>query len=105
MLNDARYAIRGLARNPGFTVAAVLTLAVGIGASTSIFSVADAVIFRPLPFPGQDRLVMVWDQLTVMRIDRLPLMPIAYDGYRGLNVFESTGVFWPLDRTLTGGAG
>lgn len=105
MLQDARYALRGLIRNPGFAAAAILTLAVGIGAVTSIFSVADAVIFRPLPFPNQNRLVMVWDQLTVMRIERLPLMQVSYDGYRGLNVFDSTGVFWPLDRTLMGAGG
>ena len=105
MLHDLRYAIRGLARNPGFAAGAVLTLAVGIGAVTSIFSVADAVILRPLPYPDSNRLVMVWDQLTVMRVERLPLIQVAYEGYRDLNVFDSTGVFWPLDRTLMGREG
>jgi putative ABC transport system permease protein len=102
---DVRYAFRGLARNPGFAIMAILTLALGIGAVTSIFSVADAVLLRPLPFPNQDRLVMVWDQLTVMRVEHLPLMQVSYDGYRNLDIFEETGVFWPLDRTLTGGPG
>ncbi len=104
-MGDLRYAVRGLFRNPAFALTAILTLALGIGAATSIFSVADAILLRPLPFPHQDRLVMVWDQLLAMRTERLPLMQVSYEGYRGLNVFESTGVFWPLDRTVMGGDG
>jgi predicted permease len=57
---DARYGLRGLWRNPGFTIVAILTLAIGIGATTAVFSVVDGVLLKPLPFPDADRLVGVW---------------------------------------------
>ena len=60
MMQDARYALRQLARMPGFTAIAALTLAVGIGATTAIFSIVHAVVLKPLPFPDPDRLVRVY---------------------------------------------
>src|SRR5688572_1413978 len=59
---DLRYALRQLARSPGFTAVAVLTLALGIGANTAIFSAIDAIVFRPLPFGDAERIVTVWQQ-------------------------------------------
>ncbi|HVO98826.1 MAG TPA: ABC transporter permease [Bryobacteraceae bacterium] len=106
LVQDTRGALRALTRAPGFTLAAVLTLALGIGANTAIFSVADAVLLRPLPYPHSDRLVMVWNQLTVLGLDHLSPVRQSAQAYRALtNIFDATGGFYELNRIVTGAEG
>src|SRR5262245_27500707 len=62
VLRDTKYAIRTAAKQPGFTAVIVLTLAIGIGANTAIFSVLHAVVLKPLPYPAPEQLVMLWEK-------------------------------------------
>jgi predicted permease len=68
VFEDARYAFRTFFRNPGFTAAALLSVAIGIGANTSIFSVANALLLRPLPYPDASRLTILWNRSPGLNI-------------------------------------
>ena len=93
-LNDLRYGLRTLGRNPGFTIVAVLTLALGIGANTTIFSVINATLLKPLPFPDSDRLVLVWETFG-KRPDNENIVsaPNFWDFQRQSHSFENIAIF------------
>jgi predicted permease len=100
---DVRYAVRTLLRSPGFTVVAVLTLALGIGANTAIFSVVRTVLLRPLPFPEMDRIV----ELRETRLDRgwdaASFTHANFWGLQELNrTFEVVGGYQSATLNLTG---
>jgi len=83
-MHGVRYAIRSLSRSPGFTIATVLTLAIGIGAATAIYSVVDTILFRPLPFPGGDRLVQFVEYGPHFRTGQPPLQrSLNYQDHQG----------------------
>src|SRR5947208_10756295 len=90
-MNDLKFALRQLLKNPGFTTVAVLTLALGIGATTTIFSVVYAVVLRPLPFPGSERLVAIWTQTP--QFDRLPMAAANHRDLKSqATVFEDIAI-------------
>ncbi|WP_224366443.1 ABC transporter permease [Hyalangium versicolor] len=101
MIQELRHALRMLVHQPAFTAVAVLTLALGIAANTAIFSVVDAVLLSPLPYPEQERLALAWTGEG--ETPRLPVSPADFLDWREQNdVFEGLAAFVSLPFTLTG---
>lgn len=99
---DARYAARGLRRSPGFSIAVILTLAVGIGGNTAVFSVVDQLLLRPLPYPDGNQLVMV-DELSLGRNSRADVSPANWlDWQRESRTFRQFAAWQLRAFTLTG---
>ena len=82
MFQDIQYGLRMLAKNPGFTAIAVLTLSLGIGANTAIFSVVNGVLLRDLPFPESDRIVTLWENNTTDGLERDDVSPANFLDWR-----------------------
>src|SRR5580658_98418 len=101
---DIRYAIRTLVKRPGFTAVAILTLALGIGASTAMFSVVDAVLLRPLPFPSQQQLIYANGKFSLS--DQAAVSPPDFEDYRaGAKSFQQFAAIGILDgiSNISGG--
>src|SRR5262245_25702785 len=102
-LQDLRFAARTLLRSPGFSAAAILALGLGIGASTAVFSVLDAVVLRPLPYEDPSRLVVLWDANPGQGLAREPVSPVNFLDDRALTVFEDAAGWWRPNLNLTDG--
>jgi predicted permease len=104
LIRYLRYSLRCLRHNPGFTLVAVLTLALGIGATTAMFCVLDAVLLRPLPYRQSGRLVSIWEDSSSTGFPRNPPAPGNYAYWRTENnLFEGVAADDSRSYTLTGG--
>ncbi|MGO9268945.1 MAG: ADOP family duplicated permease [Terriglobia bacterium] len=105
LVHDLRFALRSFRASPGFAAVSVVTLALGIGANTAIFTVVNAALLRPLPYRDSGRLVMVWNQLLNLGLTRFGASYDEYFDYRDQNrVFESIAAFGSQQFDLTGSA-
>jgi putative ABC transport system permease protein len=103
LFQDVRHGVRGFVKTPGFAAVAVATLALGIGANTAIFSVVNAVLIRPLPYPSSERLITVWNKYPKMGLSRASISgPDFVDRSQSSRVFERFGVFTDASLNLTG---
>ena len=102
LFRDLRYSIRVLLGKPGFTVIAVITLALGIGANTAIFSAVNAILLRPLPYTEPERLVWIWEHNLASDIQQEPISFPNFSDYREQNqVFENVAAFARWQPILT----
>src|SRR5215510_8670020 len=91
---DLRYGIRMLGKKPSFTILAVLALAIGIGANTAIYSVVNALLINPLPFPELDRLVALWEKIPDQGVDRNETAIANYLDWKAQNsTFENVALY------------
>src|SRR5437870_10343566 len=101
-MNDLRFAFRQLLKNPGFTAVAVLTLALGIGANTAIFSFVNAILLRPLPYKDADRLVIIYENYPANGWFRNAVAAPLLEVWRKQSIlFEGLGARGYSGRSLT----
>ena len=100
-MNNLKYTIRSLLKRPGFTFAAIVTLALGIGANTAIFSVINSVLLRPLPYPQSDQLLVAWDNNPGKSVSHSSLSPAKLADLRGAaRSFQSLAGYYLEDQNL-----
>jgi len=105
ILQDARFALRTLLKSRGFTLTAILTLAIGIGATSAVFSVVNGVLLRPFPFADPERLVVVWEYIPRHPLKYMFSSPPDFADWRAqTDVMEQVAAFRPADVNRTDGA-
>jgi putative ABC transport system permease protein len=103
IVRDVRHMGRGLRRSPGFAIAVILTLALGIGGNTAIFSIVDQLLLRPLPYPNGDQLLMIHESLGSVSVDVNSVSPANWlDWQRGSRTLRSLAAWRTASYTLTG---
>src|SRR5688500_2093432 len=100
---DVVYSLRSLRQHPAFALTAIITLALGIGASTAIFSVVNAVLLRPLPYADADRLVLVWGDMRKRNVSDFPFPPGDFADLREQGtLFEGLAAVTTFRQPLAG---
>src|SRR5215213_4301709 len=104
IIKDIRYGVRSLLKRPGATAIALVTLALGIGVNTAIFSAVDSVLLRPPPLKDPDRVVSIWEHTLRLGINQNEVAPANFFDLRNQSqVFDSIGAHGPQDLNLSGG--
>src|SRR5262245_54508481 len=104
LLKDLQYALRGLRRHPGFSTVAIVTIGLGIGACTAIFSVVNTVLLRPLPYSDPERLVLVWSELRTRNVLDFPMpIPDLRDVRQTSTTIEGAAGMFPPGRVAVSG--
>src|SRR5262252_4820584 len=101
MLSEIKVALRGLAKSPGFTIIAIATLALAIGANSAVFSLVNALLIRPLPYRSADQLVLLWEKFPTQGLDRIPVSAPEYLDYAKQVQSMDVAGFTYIDLNLT----
>src|ERR1051325_7597564 len=104
MRSDIRFALRVLRKAPGFTIAVIVVLALGIGANSAIFTALDRTVIRPLPYMDPDRLVTIWEDFTAFGTPKTRVSPATFFDWRKRSeFFDQMGGYVVRSADLSGG--
>ena len=104
LIQDVRFSLRMLGKSPGFAAVAIMTMALCIGATTAIFSVVDATLLHPLPYPHSDQLVRIMDELPGVGARDVGMSEPEWQDLQHSAIFENVSPTWYDDNNLTGSA-
>src|SRR6266480_6492879 len=103
MIQDIRLAFRSLINTPGFSFVAIITVALAIGANTTVFSLVNALLLRPLPYKDPQELVLLWEKFSAQGLDQIPVSAPEYLDYEKETKSLQIAAFDYVDLNLTAG--